>query len=146
MEEAKRKAVFVGLPKEKVGGEIYGKNGEGNPRTIIENAAVHEYGSMDGRIPERSMLRVPFKLKKAEIGGMIIQQWQAIAEGNRTVDVGMGRIGIAAVNIIKQAFATGGFGTWKELSPETVAAKGHGKILEDTRVMRNSMTWVVRND
>lgn len=141
MEEAKSKAVFVGLPAEKAGSQIYGDG-----RSIIENAAVHEYGSHDGRIPERSFMRVPFKEKESDLGGAILQQWSQVAEGKRTVDVALGRVGIAAVAVMKDAFRTGGFGKWPALKPETVERKGHSKILEDTRVLRNSLSWVVRND
>jgi phage gpG-like protein len=139
MEEAKSKAVFVGLPKEKVGGEIYGEG-----RTIIENGAVHEHGSLDGDIPARSFLKMPFTEKKADMGGAILQQFTAVAEGRRSVDEALGRVGIAAINIVKAAFRTGGFGKWKPLAQSTIDRKGHSKILEDTRVLRNSQTWVVR--
>jgi len=141
MEEAKNKAVFVGLPKEKAGGQIYGDG-----RSILDNAAVHEYGTVDGKIPERSFLRVPFQIKRDEIGAMLVQQFTAIAEGRRSVNDALGRVGIAAVNIVKEAFRTGGFGKWKKLKPATIEAKGFDDILEDTRVMRNSVTWVVRDD
>ena len=139
MEEAKSKAVFVGFPKEKVGSQIYGDG-----RSIIENAAVHEYGSLDGTIPERSMLRVPFKIKNDDIGGAMLQQWTAVAEGRRDVDTALGRFGVFAVNVVNEAFRTGGFGRWKKLDDETVKRKGFSDILEDTRVMRNSVTHVVR--
>lgn len=141
MEEAKSKAVFVGLPKENAGGQIYGDG-----RSILDNGAVHEYGTANGKIPERSFLRVPFQVKEKEIGGALVQQFTAIAEGRRSVNEALGRVGIAAVNIIKEAFRTGGFGKWKKLAPATVAAKGSDDILEDTRVLRNSITWAVRND
>lgn len=141
METAKQHAVFVGFPKENAGEQIYGDG-----RSIVQNAAVHEYGSANGDIPERSMLRVPFKVKEAEVGGIMLQQFTAVAEGRRDAMTALGRAGVGLVNIVKQAFRTGGFGRWKPLDPETVKRKGSNDILEDTRVMRNSISWVVRRD
>lgn len=135
------KHVAVGLPKEKVGGHIHGKG-----RTIIDNAVVHEFGSANGVIPERSFLRLPFKVKENELGAGILKEFQAVEQEKQTVDVALGRIGLRAVNIVKEAFRTGGFGKWKKLQPETVERKGFSDILEDTRVTRNSVTWAVRND
>lgn len=139
MLEATTKAVFVGLPKESAGSAIYGDG-----QSVMTIGATHEYGA--GKNPERSFLRVPFDDKKDEIGAQITQQFIAIAEGRRDAVVSLSRVGIAAVNIVKEAFRTGGFGKWPKLAPATVAAKGFDDILEDTRVLRNSISWVVRND
>lgn len=139
IESAKKQAVFVGLPKEKAGGQIYGDG-----QSIMTIGAVHEYGG--GNNPVRSFLRLPFKQKEAEIGGALLQQFQAVAEGRRDVFTALSRVGIAAVNIVKEAFRTGGFGQWPKLTDATVERKGHDDILEDTRVLRNSITWAVRND
>lgn len=135
------KYVAVGLPKETVGGHIHGEG-----RTIVENAVVHEFGSANGHIPERSFLRMPFKVKDKELGAGVLKEFQDFITEGKDVDVVLGRIGIRAVNIVKQAFRTGGFGKWKKLDQATIDRKGFSDILEDTRVTRNSVTWVVRND
>ena len=139
METAKDHAVFVGLPKEKVGGQIYGDG-----QSIMTIGAIHEYGG--GNNPERSFLRVPFQEKESEVGGEILRQFEAVAEGRRDVKTSLGRVGARAVNIVKEAFRTGGFGKWPKLNPATVERKGFDDILEDTRVLRNSVGWVVRRD
>lgn len=135
--------VAVGLPAEKVGGHIHGEG-----RTIVENAVVHEFGSANGKIPERSFLRMPFKVKDKELGAGILREFQDVfsVEKNTPIDKALGRIGLRAVNIVKGAFRTGGYGKWKKLAESTVAEKGFSDILEDTRVTRNSITWVIRND
>lgn len=135
------KYVAVGLPAEKVGGHIHGEG-----RTIVQNAVVHEFGSANGRIPERSFLRMPFKVKSDDLGAGVLKEFQAVFDDKRTVDVALGRIGLRAVNVVKDAFRTGGFGKWKKLAQSTIDEKGFSDILENTRVMRNSITWVVRND
>lgn len=139
------KYVAVGLPKETVAGKIHGTS-NGRSRTIVENAMVHEFGSADGRIPERSMLRMPFKVREKELGARVLKEFSNFIIENKNIDTVLGRIGVAAVNIVKEAFRTGGFGKWKKLDPATVKRKGFTDILENSRVTRNSMTWVVRND
>ena len=89
---------------------------------------------------------MPFKEKADELGGRVLKEFSNFITENKKVDIVMGRIGVAAVNIVKQAFRTGGFGKWKALDPDTVKEKGFSDILENTRVMRNSVTWAVRND
>jgi hypothetical protein len=44
---------------------------EGSRLNIVQIATVHEYGSMDGRIPQRSFLRSTFDEKKVELEKLI---------------------------------------------------------------------------
>lgn len=133
--------VAVGLPSEKISGKLYGDG-----RSIVDNAVVHEFGSANGVIPERSFLRMPFKVKNVDMGARVLKEFQKVIDGAQTTTAALGRIGVGAVDIVKQAFRTGGFGNWKKLKQETIDRKGFSDILEDSRVMRNSVTSVVRND
>lgn len=171
----KKRAVFVGLPKDKVGGAIYGDG-----RSILANGAVHEYGGTfrhpggtryvigsDGlarfvghdyvgpvqgttkphsiTIPQRSFLRVPFAMQRAELQKAIRTQYKAVSEGKKSVDAGLGIIGAVATNISKGSFTTQGYGTWDDIKPATKAAKGSGQPLIDTGLLRGSITSVVRD-
>lgn len=140
LEAAKKRAVFVGLPKDKVGGKVYGDG-----RTIIANGATHEYGAPQQGIPQRSFLRVPFLTKRKELNKAIAKQFEAVADG-RDPDVALGRIGVLATNVSKGAFTSLGYGTWNPIQPETAAAKGSSQTLIDTGVLRGSITWVVRSN
>lgn len=139
MNKAKRKAVFVGLPSEKVGGEIY-RDGQ----TIMSIGAVHEYGA--GNNPKRSFLRTPFIMHKKKINEFIAKQFGLVADGKGDVDSALGLIGAYCRNIAVKAFNTKGYGQWPELEAETVRRKGSSKPLIDTGTLRNAITWVVRND
>lgn len=138
LEEIQSKAVFVGLPAEKVGSQVYGDG-----RTVISNGATHEYGY--GPIPQRSFLRAPFEIKHKEIAEGIAKLYEAVTAGAISVDTGLGRVGVLTANISKGAFTSQGYGTWDALSSSTVKAKGSDQTLIDTGILRNSITWVIRD-
>lgn len=138
LKQLNHKAAFVGLPKEAVGGEIYGGG-----RSIIANGATHEYGY--GPIPQRSFLRVPFDIKRAEIATEMKAQFSAVVNGQISVDTALGRIGAAATNVSKGAFTSLGYDTWTPDTPETIRRKGRSQTLIDTGILRSSITWVIRD-
>lgn len=138
LKEVKSKAVFVGLPAEKVGSQIYGDG-----RSIIANGATHEYGY--GPIPQRSFLRAPFGVKRKELTEGIAKQFEAAVNGTISIDTGLGRVGVLATNVSKGAFTSKGYGTWPDIAEETKQRKGSGQPLIDTGTLRNSITWVIRD-
>lgn len=138
LRKLKKRAVFAGLPKENVGGKIYGDG-----RTIIANGATHEYGY--GPIPPRSFLRTPFAVKRDEIRKATTQQFEALTLGKTDIDRALGLIGVVAVNISKGAFVSDGYGTWAPIQPATIERKGSSKPLIDTSTLRNSISWVIRD-
>lgn len=140
LSQMKQKAVFVGLPAEKVGGKVYGDG-----MTILQIGAIHEYGAPQQGTPERSFLRVPFRTKAAQINRVIAQQFEAVASGKRDVDTGLGRIGVIATNISKGSFVSLGYGTWKPITTETARRKGSSQTLIDTGVLRSSISHVIRD-
>lgn len=133
---AKRARVAVGLPKEKVGGQIY-ENG----LSIFSIGAIHEYGL--GNSPERSFLRVPFSIKADEVNDYIALQFEKVFEG-RAVDKALGLVGVKAVNISIGAFTSQGYGTWPDITPETKRRKESSQVLIDTGTLRNSISFAVR--
>ena len=56
----------------------------------------------------------------------------------------LGLIGTVAVNIVKGAFLTGGYGEWLDITDATKAAKGSTRILVDNKILSGSITYVVR--
>jgi phage gpG-like protein len=140
LEAAKKRAVFVGLPKDKVGSKVYGDG-----MTVIRNGAIHEFGAPQQSVPQRSFLRVPFRTKGKEINAATADQFKRLAMGKITAEVALGRVGVIATNISKGAFTSKGYGTWQDISDETKQRKGSTQVLIDTGVLRGSITWVVRN-
>lgn len=135
--EAIRSSVKVGLPAEKVGGKVYGDG-----MTIIRVGAIHEYGL--GHNPVRSFLRVPFNVKRKDLAKTIDAMFKKVQDG-MPVKVALGRIGITAVNISKDAFTNKGYGTWPDITAETKKAKGSSQVLIDTGTLRNSITHIVES-
>ena len=138
--QIKKKAVFVGLPNEKVGGKVYGDG-----MTILRVGAIHEYGVPHRGIPQRSFLRAPFRIKRKELNEATAKQFEAVMTGKRDVDVGLGRVGIVATNISKAAFTSMGYGEWPAITDETKRRKGSSQTLVDTGILKGSISSVVRS-
>ena len=134
------KAVYVGLPNDKVGQQIYNSD-----KTIFEIGAIHEFGSDSRNIPPRSFLRATFQLKRNEINSFIENQWNDVFHGRKNAATALDFLGITGTNMVKQAFTTKGYGTWPDIKESTKKAKGSSGTLIDTGTLRNSITWVIRN-
>ena len=64
--------------------------------------------------------------------------------GKSTAIKELGKLGIAGQEISKGAFATGGYGKWEKLKPQTVKRKGSSDILIDKSKLVNSIhNWIV---
>lgn len=131
--------------QEKKGG---GRKASKVPATMTnaQVAAVHEFGSFSQGIPKRSMLRMPFFLKGKEVLAAAHEDMRA----NWSTAVGkidplpaaklfLQRLGVAAENLVQEAFKTEGFGTWAPNSPLTVFLKGSDKPLIDTAQLRRAV-------
>lgn len=133
---ARNARVAVGLPAEKVGGQVYGDGS-----TIVEVGAQHEYGA---GVPRRSFLRVPFDIKRDEMDEATAEQFRGVLEKGKDVQRALGLIGTQARNIVVMAFTSRGYGSWPDISPLTKEMKGSSQVLIDTGTLRNSITYVVR--
>lgn len=106
--------------------------------TIAEIGAVHEFGTLDKRVPERSFIRMPLQTKGKAIEKKIgdkVEELIAAGEVRKIFEL----IGIAGEGAIQEAFETGGFGTWQELAPSTIAKKKSSGILIDTGLLRKAI-------
>jgi phage gpG-like protein len=108
-----------------------------------EIGAIHEFGSPGKRIPERSFLRMPIMTRlDRELRTISKADWKMtlITGGLGAV---LRAIGQAGINVIGDAFHTGGFGSWKALKPATIRNKGSSDILVDTTQLRRSISYQV---
>ena len=136
VEKAKRGYVAVGLPAEEVGGTVYADG-----QTVTQVGAQHEYGA---GVPRRSFLRTPFAVKKDDMDKAIAKQFEDVFKRGKAADKALGLIGTVAVNIVKGAFLTRGYGEWLDITDATKEAKGSSQVLIDTGTLRNSISYVVR--
>ena len=109
---------------------------------IVTVGRWHEYGL--GNNPQRSFLRVPMIDKQFIIQKHIKEGWVNILSGKSTAIKELGKLGIVGQEISKGAFATGGYGKWEKLNPQTVKRKGSSDILIDKSKLVNSIhNWIV---
>ncbi len=122
-------------------GVLAGKTArEGEELNNAEIGAVHELGSQESHIPQRSFLRMPIqhklpekikKIKAAKFAQLIIDQG---------IEAGLKTLGVIGEQVVDEAFASRGFGQWKENAPYTIAKKGSDAPLIDKAFLRKSIT------
>jgi hypothetical protein len=119
-----------------------GARSVGDDLTLVELAAIHEFGSPAANIPERSFIRrtfyerVPNELRV--VCGRIAK---AITLGAMGARQGMNTLGAWAAAQVKNTI------TQTDIPPplasETVNRKGSSKPLVDTGQMLNAISWEV---
>lgn len=113
--------------------------------TIAGIAAVHEFGTdKAGRgrstvIPERSTIRMPLETGQESIEKEVGRNFQKRMEDGDIEGI-FTDIGIACEGRIQDAFDTGGFGEWPDISESTKEQKGSEAILIDDGTMRKSVS------
>lgn len=111
--------------------------------TLVELAAIHEYGSPAANIPERSFIRRTFDAEKArELAAMQGKLVGAIVEGKMSVPRALELLGQWAAAAVKKTITSGPH-IPPPLKPATVAAKGSDRPLVDTGQLVNSITYKV---
>jgi len=128
----KNSAVYVGLPK---GAGTYE---DGAPIAVI--GAVHEFGSADGHIPERSFLRVPLRAERKEFGKIIKMQIPRIMDGQLTSRDVMEQVGAKAVGVSQEAISAG---IQPPNADSTVRRKGSATPLKDEGFLSQNITYVI---
>ena len=106
-----------------------------------------EFGSRSENVPRRSFLIDPLKQWKSNDLEKYLQKSTGITKDLTIVEKGVkrvyNRLGSKAKDIIQDAFYTGGFGNWKELSKSTINKKGSDQILVDTGQLKDSIEYRV---
>lgn|GEM_PF-5721353 len=116
---------------------------QGRYLTNADIGVIHEFGAPKARMPERSFLRMPVLSRlDDELKKTSAKNWMSLLVHGGLVGL-LGLIGQSAVNVIHDAFNTGGFGRWQKLNPKTVARKGSAEILVETTQLRRSISFAV---
>ena len=110
-------------------------------KTVAGIGAEHEFGvkSRKPPLPERSFIRMPIETGQKQIEKSVGRRYQKHIE-NGDIKAIYTDIGLACEARILEAFETGGFGKWKELSEYTIQQKQSDAILIDTGTMMKSIT------
>lgn len=137
--------VKVGVLASGKGGEReVGPDGTPGDLTVAEIAAIHEFGTQDRSVPERSFLRSTFDEKREELAKMGKALLLRVLDGKLTVRQALEAMGMKLAAETKKKI-TAGAGIPPPLRPSTVAAKGSDRPLVDTGRLLNAITWAVEN-
>jgi hypothetical protein len=110
--------------------------------TNAEIGLVHEKGSLSRNIPRRSFLLMPLIQKGPALMRVRHTLWNKFLAGDQSkgsLRAAYRDLGIFAENIVQKAFASGGFGKWPKLAPQTIRRKKSSGILIDTAQLRRSI-------
>lgn len=103
-------------------------------------AAVHEFGSPEHNIPERSFLRGGIRRGTPKFHAVNVDSLKRVVNGEMTVDQAVNKLGVVAVGEVKREFTVGKF---VPLKPATIKRKGSSRPLVDTGQLRQSITYVL---
>lgn len=80
---------------------------EGEALDMVGLAAVHEFGSKDGTIPERSWIRSTFELNRAAYVGLLRAMMGKVLEGKLSVEKALNILGMRMAADMKKRVTTG---------------------------------------
>lgn len=135
--------VQVGVLSDKGGSEPHDGDTK-DPITLVELAAIHEFGAPEAGIPERSFLRSTFIDKRAQLEEFVAKLTQAVYKGRVAPQQALGLLGEWASSQVRATIKSGPH-IPPPLKPATVARKGSTRPLVDTSQLANSVTYLVRD-
>lgn len=141
LDKLKAKAIDLAKAHVKVGVlASKGGNADHDGITMIELAAIHEYGSPAANIPERSFIRSAFE-KKTELNAFVMKLAKAIAENKLDARRALHMLGTWAAAKVKKNITERDIPP--PLKPKTIARKKSTKPLVDTGRLLNAITYEV---
>ena len=102
---------------------------------------MHEFGSRDGRIPERSYLRSTFDARRDDYARGLRAGLGRVVDGSSDIDTELGRLGLVCTGDVQQTIATL---TDPPLAEYTIRKKGSSKPLIDEGRLKQSIDHEVR--
>lgn len=133
--DLKRKHVAVGV----LGQEAAASRGG---ITNVEVATIHEFGSPDAGIPERSFIRAGVDENRITIAKTQVKVAEAYVRGKIDADQALSLIGERVRGLIQKRISSN---IPPALKPATIARKGSSVALIDTGQLRQSITYEVRD-
>ena len=109
--------------------------------SIVDLALVHEYGSKNGHIPQRSFIRSTCDAKQKKHFQLIKILQGKIIDGVLSIKQALSTLGEV---VSKDMVETINHGISPALKPTTVKKKGSSKALIDTGRLKGSITHDVR--
>lgn len=113
---------------------------DGDGQTIATIGAHNEFGVFSKNLPARSFLRMPITLQIEDIKDSVRLNAKANILDQNVKGI-FEDMGAAAVEVVREAFDTQGWGQWPDNAPYTIAKKGRNEPLVDTGVLRDKIDW-----
>lgn len=110
---------------------------EGSNLSIGELGAVHEFGSSDGRVPQRSFIRGWFDESQAAITALFLSQFRLAAAGKIFYEQAVERCALTCAAAIQRRIVAG---IDPPLKQATIDRKGSSTPLIDTGVLKSAIT------
>jgi hypothetical protein len=107
---------------------------------LAELAAVHEFGSDDGHIPERGPIRATHDKRQGHWVDSVAKLKLKVLSGEMSVRQALGILGEMMISDIKAAYRRGG-DPYVPNAESTKAAKGSSTPLIDTGQLVNGVTY-----
>ena len=108
--------------------------------SLLEVAAVHEFGAPRAGIPARSFIRGTIDERTEDIARLERVMLAKVVAGDIALKPALDAIGAKVAGWIQQRIAAG---IEPALSPATVAKKKSSTPLVDTGQLRSAVTWLV---
>jgi hypothetical protein len=138
-QEIKKSYVRVGVLADSDKGGLHVLGGD---LTAAEIAAVLEFGTEDGSIPARPVVRSTFDEKRNELIEMGKKLMTAVIDGKMSIKAALDILGLSLVTAMKLKI-TSGPGVPPPNAQSTIRAKGSSRPWVDTGRLLNSFTWSV---
>lgn len=108
--------------------------------TLLEVAAVHEFGAPSRGVPQRSFIRGTVDEKREQIASLQVAVLTRVVKGEITEQQGLDQIGAKVAGMIQTRISQG---IAPALKQETIDRKGSSTPLIDTNQLRSGVTWKV---
>jgi hypothetical protein len=108
-----------------------GGNASHDGITMVELAAIHEFGSPAAHIPERSFIRRTFDVERVAVSAMSAKLAKAVVARRMDHTRALGLLGAWGASAVKNIISKGQH-IPPPLKPATVARKGSDRPLVDT--------------
>ena len=136
--------VKVGVLGSKGGNEKHPTEDGKSDFTMVDLAAVHEFGSEDGHTPERAPIRIAFETSEDRLAAFVAPLSKAVIMDKMTVHKALSLLGLWGQTEVRNTI------TQSDLPPpladSTIAAKGSDRPLVDTGRYVQSIAFEVSTD
>lgn len=114
--------------------------------SMVELAAIHEFGSPSRNIPERSFIRSTFHSRREDLQRILVRLARAIVGDRMEPREALGILGLWAATAVKKQI-TGRLVVPRleetDAGRRTIRRKGSDVTLVDTALLVNAITWQI---